>query len=155
MRLAPILPAALLTLTAAAHAAPVKNACEILPQAEASALFGAPVKPMVPKSIMCMYMTSDMSSGLINGVLSFDDAKTASAKYDFMLRQRPANGPFDAVPGLGDKAYFINSQDGSLVLTVLYKADIVTIQMPQKDGPVSPARRNAMIQAMKKMLPRV
>jgi len=38
---------------------------------------------------------------------------------------------------------------------VLTKSDIVTIQMPEKNGPSSPARKAAMVQNMKKMLTRL
>jgi len=89
MRLAQTIPtivfAAIFISVHAAHAAVEKNACAVLPPDEASVLYGAPVKPMAPTGVTCMDMTADGSGGMVDGVMSANDPKSASAIYDHMV----------------------------------------------------------------------
>jgi hypothetical protein len=138
--------------TAAAQGQPVKH-CGYITQQTAEAVYGGHLNPAREMGMGCTYFADeDGQKGVLVTLIPPMGAAVGTTEmtfYDSMLKSDPTS---TAVPvgGLGDRAHFITTKDGSMVsLQVLYHNSVAAIAASNSKNPNLKAD---LIQAMRQMM---
>ncbi|MGD0912351.1 MAG: hypothetical protein ABR928_10660 [Terracidiphilus sp.] len=137
------------TAVAAAQGQLPKN-CGLITQQEAETVFGGHLNPARDLGVGCTYSADEhYEKGVLVSLVPPMGVASGETYYDAVLKSDPTA---TAVPvgGLGDKAHFITSKDGSTVtLQVLYHNSVAVISATTSKNPNLKA---ALTQAIRQMM---
>ncbi len=154
LRAAPhlVLAGLLLASSAAIAAEPATTSCDLLTQAAATALFGAPLDPAREMLPSCGYFGAggDDKKGVIFMLVEIPGVPMAGM-YTQLLHSDPTS-KIEPVSGLGDQANFVTRTDGGGTTISLAVLDHNRIYELGATNSPNPNLRSDIVQATRRIL---
>jgi hypothetical protein len=159
MRLILVLAAAFVILVGGSTAAYAKTACDLLTSIEASSLAGTPIGLGRPGGPGCTFAAIKGPNYVQTAMILTESASEALGSVDMMLtiaKSRQGQHPApEMISGVGDRAILDYDNGGNATLSVAVHATFLQLVIRPGSVPMTSARKEAMIQAMKTMISRL